>query len=171
MDKREIRKEVRDAFSHFSDKKAEEERIISRIRALEAYNAANTVLVYHALYDEADLSPLFSDGKTFLFPYIEGDSMFFSPPPLVKGAFGIMEPVSRIETCYDHALLVVPARALSKKGERIGRGKGYYDRFLASHKTISVGIAFDEQQCEKFETEKTDMRPDMIITPTRILRS
>ena len=166
MDKRKIRKEVRDAFSHFSDKKAEEERIISRIRALEAYNAANTVLVYHALYDEADLSPLFSDGKTFLFPYIEGDSMFFSPPPLVKGAFGIMEPVSRIETCYDHALLIAPARALSKKGERIGRGKGYYDRYIRENRNriVTIGVCFSFQLYETLPVGVMDERLEHIIS-------
>ena len=92
--------------------------------------------------------------------------MFFSTPPLVRGAFGIMEPASRIETCYDHALLVAPARALSKKGERIGRGKGYYDRYIRENRNriVTIGVCFSFQLYETLPVGVMDERLEHIIS-------
>lgn len=67
-------------------------------------------------------------------------------------------------------LTIVPLIAFDETLNRVGFGGGYYDRYLAKYKTSAVGIAFDEQQCDPFEKEVTDIPLDMIITPTRILK-
>lgn len=66
---------------------------------------------------------------------------------------------------------VVPLIAFDETLNRVGFGGGYYDRYLAANRTRTFGIAFDEQQCETFEKEVTDIPLDVIVTPTRILRS
>ena len=84
-------------------------------------------------------------------------------------AFGIPEPRGSAYS-GDIDVTITPLLAVDGQGYRLGYGGGYYDRYLSKHKTVSVGIAFDEQQCDDLTPEETDVPLDFIITPTRILR-
>jgi len=86
---------------------------------------------------------------------------------LVKGRFGIMEPlpygsVDRID------LLVVPGIAFDRKGYRLGYGKGYYDKFLAKKDVFSIGLAYFFQLVESLPKGKYDMKLDSVATEAGI---
>jgi 5-formyltetrahydrofolate cyclo-ligase len=68
-------------------------------------------------------------------------------------------------------VIVVPGLAFSGDGFRLGRGGGFYDRLLASWRPSAgvIGICFEEQLREGFETEAHDQKMDWIITDTKIL--
>jgi 5-formyltetrahydrofolate cyclo-ligase len=85
---------------------------------------------------------------------------------LKKGPYGIYEPA--IERCInlkDLDLVVVPGIAFDKRGNRLGRGKGYYDRFLRKlpKSTVSIGLAFDFQILPFVPATTTDVKVNKII--------
>ena len=82
----------------------------------------------------------------------------------IIGDFNILEPQNEVyEGDYD--LIIVPGVAFDKDGNRIGRGKGYYDRFLSKHLDIKrIGICFDFQLIERVPTEDNDIKMHEIIS-------
>lgn len=165
MDKAALRKEMEQKLDAFKEKDKESREITSKLQAMEKYRNAEAILAYAPMKTEVDISILFGDER-LLFPYIEGDEMFFAPPPLKKGAFGFLEPERRIPSHFKNAIILVPARALTMDGLRLGRGGGYYDRFLEKNKAglFSIGLAFSVQIVDELPVENHDRRLDMVIT-------
>jgi 5-formyltetrahydrofolate cyclo-ligase len=106
-------------------------------------------------------------GKKVALPSVEGESLTFyelsSGKYLVKGRFGIMEPlpygpVDSID------LLMVPGIAFDKKGYRLGYGKGYYDKFLAGKDVFSMGLAYSFQFVESLPRGEHDIKLDAVTT-------
>jgi 5-formyltetrahydrofolate cyclo-ligase len=106
-------------------------------------------------------------GKKVALPSVEGESLTFyelsSGKYLVKGRFGIMEPlpygpVDSID------LLMVPGIAFDKKGYRLGYGKGYYDKFLAGKDVFSMGLAYSLQFVESLPRGEHDIKLDAVTT-------
>ena len=95
--------------------------------------------------------------------------------PLQINKFGILEPdKSNKEVLPD--LFLVPLVAFDKKLNRIGYGKGYYDRYLKKiskikKNVISLGIAYSFQKCQKIPTNKHDFKLDYIFTEKGIIKS
>lgn len=87
---------------------------------------------------------------------------------LIPGAFGILEPRaihSRKGRIQDMDLIVVPGMAFTKKGARLGRGGGHFDRLLARARGIrKIGLAYREQILPKIPMERHDIFMDRVIT-------
>ena len=66
-------------------------------------------------------------------------------------------------------VILVPGLAFSEKGERLGRGKGFYDKYLSQYRGIKIGICFSEQLIENLPSEKHDETLDYIVTDERII--
>ena len=94
-----------------------------------------------------------------------------SPDELAPGKFGVLEPASDApESPGNWDLILVPGMAFDRRGGRLGRGRGYYDRFLSIHRDIlRVGICFDEQLVSSVPSEDHDIRMHALITPSAIL--
>lgn len=93
---------------------------------------------------------------------------------LTSGAFGIWEPLPVSERLVPAArfdVVLVPGLAFDLNGGRLGRGAGFYDRFLASvsPQTRLVGVAFDEQIVEKTPRDAFDLPVDALATPERLV--
>lgn len=86
---------------------------------------------------------------------------------LVRGLYEIYEPaIKRFVKLQDLDLVLVPGIAFDKKGNRLGRGKGYYDRFLHKlkpYKAVSIGLAFDFQILPSIPTACNDKEVDKVI--------
>ncbi len=88
---------------------------------------------------------------------------------LNKGAYGIYEPQIINEASIDDVeLVLVPGIAFSKTGDRIGFGKGYYDKLLNKFKGIKIGVCYDFQMISEIPASPHDIKMDMIITEKRI---
>jgi 5-formyltetrahydrofolate cyclo-ligase len=106
-------------------------------------------------------------GKKIALPRVEEDNIIFyelsSIKFLIRGRFGIMEPPP-----YGHIsdidVLVVPGIAFDKKGNRLGYGKGYYDRLLSGKRTFSIGLAYSFQLLENLPYDRYDKRLDAIAS-------
>lgn len=138
---------------------------------------ANRILMYHSLADELstiNFIDKWSGRKEFFLPRVNGvnlDILPYSKSTLRLGAFQIEEPdgdntvdINQIE------LIVVPGVAYDRKGNRVGRGKGYYDRLLNNTKALKVGVAYDFQMVEEIDAEPHDVKVDIVITDKGIYK-
>lgn len=92
----------------------------------------------------------------------------------VRDAAGVPAPPPEVRACRiaPGDLLLVPGVAFTRRGVRLGRGGGHYDRLLAdAGECISVGLAFDIQLVEEIPTELHDRRVDIVATPSGMWRS
>ncbi len=115
-------------------------------------------------------------GKKVFLPKIDGDEMLFylvnDLKELQEGYKGIREPLGDTE-CFDYdiykdhrILLLMPGVAFDKFGNRMGYGKGFYDRFLMDKEmlqTYSIGIGYACQRVEELPTEEHDLKPYQVI--------
>ena len=132
---------------------------------------ADTVLVYSAMKGECD-PRLLADiahgmGKRVAYPRCEGDELGLyigDEGHFIVGAFGILEPDDSCQriSVADVDFAVIPGMAFDKKGGRLGRGKGYYDRLLKGAKAVKAGICFNEQTVDRVPMDMHDGRMDMI---------
>ena len=120
----------------------------------------NEVDVYSFIKDQFDLYiPKMLDDTTIAF-YSDREEKS-------KGPFSTIEPIGMHEV-KDLDVILVPVVVFFKT-YRMGYGKGYYDRYLKNSPALKIGVAFDVQEME-FEVKPTDVKLDMIITESRILR-
>ena len=91
---------------------------------------------------------------------------------LIPGPVGAWEPDGDRPLSGPPQVIIVPGVAFSRRGDRLGRGKGYYDRFLSDHRsTLKIAPAFECQIVEHIPTEPHDVPIDRIITPRRVIRT
>ena len=129
-------------------------------------------MLYHALPDEPSLDRVLDEWhkrKVLLLPGVVGDDLHLHPyegtDDIATGAFGIKEPTTPEWTALGNIdLIVVPARAYDAKGHRLGRGKGYYDRFLAKVPSLyKIGVCFPFQKLEEVPSDKYDVVMDEVV--------
>ena len=133
--------------------------ILAALEAHPAFRAASIVLLYYSLKDEVDTHEFvrkWSREKLVLLPVVKGEEL---------EAYGIGEPTGELFTDYaaiDFA--VIPGVAFDATGNRLGRGKGYYDRLLPRLTAFKAGICFPFQLVEEVPAEPFDIRMDTIIS-------
>lgn len=82
-----------------------------------------------------------------------------------KGSFGIEEPTGALLEDYSQIeLAIIPGVSFDGKGNRLGRGKGYYDRLLPLLRSYNIGICFQFQVCQEIPTEIFDKKMDEVWT-------
>jgi 5-formyltetrahydrofolate cyclo-ligase len=102
------------------------------------------------------------------YPRFEGDALSFHPisalSELVAGRFGIREPAPSSGP-QQLDLIVVPGLAFTTDGNRLGRGAGFYDRFLSTipGTTVKIGVCFEVQQLSHLPQEPHDVRMDAVV--------
>ena len=176
QDKRTLRKQIRETKRQFSDKELEELSlpIISRLLSHPVIVGSKTILIYYSLPDEVNthhaVNQLIASGKTVLLPrVVDGENMeirfYDKPEDLALGHYGIMEPTGKLFTDYAAIdVAVVPGMAFDGQGHRLGRGKGYYDRFLKkAPQAYKIGVCFDFQKQEAIPTDANDVIMDYVI--------
>lgn len=93
---------------------------------------------------------------------------------LTLGSYNILEPKKeyiRIISSNEINLILVPGIAFSKQGDRIGYGKGYFDRLLSKITCFKIGLAFNFQIIEQITPSQFDIKVDKIITEERIINN
>lgn len=179
MNKDEIRSRIKARKSLLSsiEKTQAAEDVFNRLEQSAAFILAEKILLYHSLPDELSTHEFlnrWADRKQFFLPRVNGLNLEILPydrSTMALGAFQIEEPqgdettdISEIE------LIVVPAIAYDRRGNRVGRGKGYYDRLLSDSKATKVGVGYDFQLLdEEIPAEPHDVAVDMVITNNRRL--
>ena len=182
--KAECRRELRACWQRLSEgqRAAGAGLICRRVVAQDFWKQAKTVLLFAPLPDEVDIWPLLesalAEGKILALPRFDPINKNYVAAQvadlqrdLVAGTFGIREPAG---TCAEISLAaidlaLVPGVGFDARGNRLGRGRGFYDRLLADVGGIKCGLALDEQIGETIPTEEQDVRMDVVLTGTRVL--
>lgn len=149
-------------------------RVLAAVEQMPCFQSAKTVLIYYPTHNEVDVLPLikrYKKEKTFLFPVVHRKAMTACPyegnAKMHRGKFNIPEPTT--EPYMGHIdLVLVPGVGFDKKGNRLGRGGGYYDKFIArlDKKTLLVGVGYDFQLVEEVPANRLDKRLDFVVAPS-----
>jgi len=152
--------------------------ITRRLTALPDFLAATRVLFYVSLGEEVETRALLASSlgkKTVFAPRVEGDRLeiheISSMDQLQPGAFGILEPVAD-SPVVDASLVevaLIPGAAFDLRGNRIGYGKGFYDRLLPGVSALKIALAFDRQIVESIPAEPHDIAMDLLVTDERLV--
>lgn len=151
------------------------ERLCGAVEALVERLGVGCVALYAALADEPEsrmlIEHLASKGVRVVLPRVEGEVMRFfdyAPDRVQCGSFGIEEPSVDATLCdpSDIELMVVPGVAFTASGARMGRGRGYYDKYLSqpSFRGRKVGICYAHQVVDELPTEPHDVTMDEVVT-------
>lgn len=175
-DKGLLRKRMRELKRQFTGKELDELslHIINKVEKHKAVTGAKTILMYHSLPDEVNthdaVCRLAQSGKTVLLPKVTSNSdmelrVYRGANDLEKGAFGIMEPSGELFTDFANIdVAIIPGMAFDEKNNRLGRGKGYYDRLLARMPGVyKIGICFDFQKVDSVPADSNDIKMDEVI--------
>lgn len=155
--------------------------ICEHLTSIASVATADSIFAYLPLADEVNLLPLLSlwidESRTVCVPLIDWENNTMRGGLLTSLEAGalretrhsIQEPVARHplpSDCID--VILVPGLAFDKAGGRLGRGGGFYDRFLEQIRPpIVIGVCFDEQIVDCIPREAHDQEMNAIVTPTR----
>jgi len=174
MEKERIRNKIRAIKSMLLETEQHEaaEKVFAQLEKTAAFLMADHILMYHSLPDELSTRGFLSkwNGKKhFYLPRVNGvnlDILPYNESRLELGAFHIEEPTGNNVVNPDSIeMVIVPAVAYDRNGNRLGRGKGFYDRFLRSIKATKVGVGYEFQLIDNVPAEPHDIRMDIVITP------
>jgi len=156
------------------------DKITENLMKLDVFKNAEHILLYYSHNSEADTKILiekYVDEKYIYLPVIRGKSHFQAVPikrplNLRAGFLGIPEPIdTEPSSAFDDMveLVIVPGVGFDKKGNRLGMGKGYYDKYFEQYnKTIKVGLAYEEQILDSIPKDKYDKPVDYIVTDQNV---
>ena len=132
--------------------------VTARLRRDPHYTHARTLLLYSALPDEVQTQPLLDELLMELRRYT-------GPQDLQPGAYHIMEPTGQLFTDYKQIdIAIIPGMAFDREGHRLGRGKGYYDRFLTLiPDAYKIGMCFPWQMADNVPCAPHDIKMDAVI--------
>ena len=157
--------------------KSDSRKIVEQIERMQCWKDARTVMLYYPIHNEVDLRHLvheYADEKTFLLPATVGGHqievrVYEKNRPLKKGRFGIPEPDTEVWK-GDIDLILVPGVAFDRNLYRLGRGGGYYDRFLKHYsKSLKIGVCYEFQLHKDLPTQIFDIRMDRVVTPDQTI--
>jgi len=180
MNKESIRLRVKTRKSLLSDdeRRSAAERVFALLEQTAAFMMADNILLYHSLPDELsthDFIDRWHTRKRFYLPRVNGvnlDILPYDRSRLHLGAFNIEEPDGDdTADIRDIELIVVPGVAYDRRGNRIGRGKGYYARLLRDTAAVTVGVAYSCQLCDDIEPDDFDVPVHYVITEHGIIKT
>jgi len=157
--------------------------IKEKLFGLKKYKDARTVLFYVSYNGEVFTHDMIKEAlkdKKVVVPISNKEDYSLSLSELKNwddleiSSYGILEPEKDCikEVSIDEIdLIIVPGVAFDCKGNRMGHGKGYYDRLLENTKVKTVGLAFELQIVKNIPTDEHDKPVDLIITEERIIKS
>lgn len=181
MDIREQKKEIRKAIRGIK-KEMGEAALLEKSLAVQQnllkwvdFTPYNTILLYHALPDEVNtnillekLSNRLGGDKRIILPVVSGDVLIlkeYVPEEVATGYMNILEPQEG--ECIDPSeieIAVIPGVAFDPLCNRMGRGKGFYDKLLPYIKCRTIGIGFDFQIVDNIPCEEFDKPLDMVVS-------
>lgn len=174
-----LRKKLRERLKALSprEKARRAGEIQKRLLNHPRFMSARSLLVYKALSSEVDTEAILKEalkkGKRVYLPRVDPAKKRIwliettNLKDLQPGACGILEPpfdVKRLGRPEDLALAIVPGLGFDRGGGRLGRGEGYFDRFLAeAKKAYKIGLAFECQILDKVPCEAGDVKVDEVL--------
>jgi 5-formyltetrahydrofolate cyclo-ligase len=180
MDKAELRRQMQQVLRAMPESKRKEKSKLACRNLIETsqFDGASTVMIYLSLPHEVDTSEVilraWQLGKTVAVPKISWQQRHMIPvcinsleTDFQMNSIGLRNPVTGIPASFEEIdLVVTPGLAFDQKGNRLGRGGSYYDRFFANEKLTAsrCGFAFIEQVIDEVPVTQNDLPVDFIVT-------
>ncbi len=184
--KAQIRKMLRERLAAMSEDDRHSRSIMAcgLISSSPEFAAARAVMLYLSMPEELDTAPLalrlWQQGKTVVVPKVSWDQRRMLPVEitslqsgLTTTGPGVREPIAGNPIPVQFIdMVIVPGLGFTPQGQRIGRGMGFYDRFLAQSQFVglSCGLGFESQVIEAIPTLDHDMPLSMLVTDRGIRR-
>jgi len=182
--KRELRDRLRKVLADITAEQlaAKSELACRKLVERPEYRKAQTIMVFLSLAHEVDTTPLvlhaWQHDKRVLAPKVSWDQRRMIPveirsltDDLAAGLLGVREPLAGAPYPIDLIdLVVVPGLAFDAYGNRLGRGRGFYDRFLSNPelKAVACALAIEEQVVDSLPTGPGDRRVHMLVTDQNV---
>lgn len=168
--KEDIRKEMISVRKNIFNKDQKSTIIVDKIINLDIYKKSMVISFYNSLPSEVDTTKLISESikdKIVLLPRITNNKIEFirinNNTKYNNSSFGVSEPIGNFyQDKID--LIIVPGVAFDSKGNRLGYGKGYYDKYLKGKNIYKIGVCFNEQVVDNLPIDKHDIKMNLIIT-------
>lgn len=145
--------------------------VVQKLLQRKEIQDAKAVMVYAALQGEVSIAALIKQlreqGKTIAYPRIEEARMVACEAEehdLVDHVYGVQQPHKDCQEVGNIDVVLVPGVCFDAKRNRLGRGKGYYDKFLHNFTGHKIGVSFDNRVIESIPVEEHDERMDLVIT-------
>ena len=177
--KNTLRKEIKEKIAKLcvDEKKHLSEAIFLKIEQLPEFEKAKNILLFWSLPDEVithDFLDKWYKHKCLLLPVVNGDELelryYEGSENLKNGSFEIQEPQGELFTEWDKIdMILVPGVAFDRDRNRLGRGKGYYDKLLPKLSGIKIGVCFPCQLIETIPCQEWDIKMDKIIQTFNVL--
>lgn len=178
MDKITIRKTMRNTLDGLSEAQIMKysKAINKNLTGLDVFKDAESVFLYNSILFEPKTKDLIDlclkQGKRVFLPTI----VFNEIHPVrvneitkfYKGKFDILEPFGDVYF-GDIDLTIMPMTAFDKKLNRVGKGGGFYDKFLLDRNTYKIGLGYSFMQVDEIETDNRDVKLNMVVTEKGII--
>lgn len=170
QEKQILRAQMKNTLRQLSGREKASARIAHVLPTLSSWTQARVVYAFAPLPSEPNWRQVSQEEKVFAFPRVQGELMdFFVASSWVLGPLGNLEPEGS-EPAPPPDLILVPGLAFSSDGHRLGRGRGYYDRWLENRgRVAAVGLCFDCQIMPRIPCEPHDAMVDCVVTESRVL--
>ena len=172
MNKKILRNKYKNIRKNVKEKEKQDNIIFNKVINLQEYKQSDLILIYVSLKDEVDTIKLIKYSlkisKKVAVPKCECDDIVFyyinSLEDLEEGKFGILEPkINKVVEDFDNSICIIPGVAFDKQNNRIGYGRGFYDRFLENYRGIKIGLTYKECICDKIDVNENDIKMDKVI--------
>ena len=188
LQKKELRKEAKAYRNSLceDDRLNKSTQIIHHLKFLKEFWNANAFLMYASLQGEVEtlslIKELLEEGKKNVYcPVTNGDKMEFyrikAFEDLKEGNFHVLEPEVVENNLFipeknKNYCMIMPGLMFDKKGNRLGYGKGYYDKYLEKFpedvKMTAIGLSYEAMIRDEIPAEETDRRADYVVTEKEI---
>ena len=185
MDKKQLRLNLKRRLNQMSDEQriAKSKKILNSLLATPEFKTASTILIYLSLPEEVDSTEIilraWQQSKVVSVPKIDWNQVKMIPVTLnsITTGFstevmGLRNPVEGVPVPLQEIdLVLMPGLGFDKKGNRLGRGGGYYDRFCANPdlNASKCGLAFSEQLVDNIPVTERDQALDLLVTDNEVI--
>ena len=172
MNKELLRKKYKLIRKSVTEKNIKDNIIYNKVINDDVVKRCSTILIYVSFKDEVDtlkLIKFFVQNKRVAVHKIENNNMNFynikSLEELKSGYFGILEPVSNdLVTDFSNCVCITPGICFDLNGNRIGYGKGFYDKFFNEVDIYKIGLCYKKCLVRKIDVNNFDKRVEKVIT-------
>jgi 5-formyltetrahydrofolate cyclo-ligase len=170
-----IKKRINDLTQQ--EKELKSKQICFKLLSLDLLKGSQYLGIYASTEFEVSTHYLIEDllkTKHITVPFIQENTMKIGRienlADLTTGVFNILEPKVKKEFTKELGIHIIPGVGFDRNGNRLGRGHGYYDKFLQNKTGLKIGLAFDEQIVDNLHSEAHDIVMDLIITDKELIR-
>lgn len=157
---------------NIKNKKELDQNILLNLQELKIIKQTKNILIYLSFGTEIDTYNIINyfQDKNFYAPRIENNEMnFYKIDGFYKlNKFNIKEPTSNLKiNDLKNSVIIVPGLMFDKRLNRLGYGKGYYDKYLKDKNIYKIGLCYSCNLVDNLEIEEHDIKMDLVITEER----